>query len=58
MADDVTSGVLISSLSFDRVHHPYDGGADVLLPTTSERDAIKAPAHRLALRPSPRLLSG
>jgi len=41
VADDVTSGVLISSLSFDRVHHPYDGGADVLLPTTSECDAIK-----------------
>jgi len=24
----------------DRIHHPYDGGADVLLPTTAERDAL------------------
>ncbi|WP_328617776.1 hypothetical protein OHS18_17580 [Amycolatopsis sp. NBC_00355] len=40
-ADEATVGVMITSLSFDRIHHPYDGGADLLLPTTSERDTIK-----------------
>ncbi|MFF1615312.1 hypothetical protein ACFVYA_46890 [Amycolatopsis sp. NPDC058278] len=52
-ADYVTGGVMITSLAFDRVHHPYDGGADILLPTTGERDALK---HRhtdwLSLHPS------
>jgi hypothetical protein len=41
VADDVAAGVMITSLSFDRIHHPYDGGADVLLSTTIERDAIR-----------------
>jgi hypothetical protein len=40
-ADEATVGVMITSLSFDRIHHPYDGGADLLLPTTSERETIK-----------------
>lgn len=33
---------MITDLEMRRVHHPYDGGADVLLPTTGERDALKA----------------
>ncbi|WP_326564994.1 hypothetical protein VSH64_24425 [Amycolatopsis rhabdoformis] len=41
VADDAAAGVMITSLSFDRIHAPYDGGADVLLPTTAERDALK-----------------
>ncbi|WP_199841229.1 MULTISPECIES: hypothetical protein [Actinomycetes] len=41
VADDVAANVMIASLSFDRIHHPYDGGADVLLPTTGERDRLK-----------------
>lgn len=41
VADEVAANVMIASLSFDRVHHPYDGGADVLLPTTGERDRLK-----------------
>ncbi|WP_134663143.1 MULTISPECIES: hypothetical protein [unclassified Amycolatopsis] len=41
VADDGTANVMIASLSFDRVHHPYDGGADILLPTTGERDELK-----------------
>ena len=41
MADDATANVMTTSLLFDRVHHPYDGGADVLLPTTGERDALE-----------------
>ncbi|MET8999464.1 hypothetical protein [Amycolatopsis sp. NPDC004169] len=40
-ADCATVGVMITSLGFDRVHHPYDGGADVLLSTGGERDALK-----------------
>jgi hypothetical protein len=31
---------MITSLSFDHIHHPYDGGADVLLPT-GEPDVLK-----------------
>ncbi|WP_446681595.1 DUF3885 domain-containing protein [Amycolatopsis halotolerans] len=42
VADDVTANAMIASLSFDRVHHPYDGGSDVLLPTTAERDRLKS----------------
>jgi hypothetical protein len=51
VADDAAHGVMITSLSFDRIHHPYDGGADVLLPTSDLRDALKQrhsewlPAH-------------
>ncbi|MGW3993664.1 DUF3885 domain-containing protein [Amycolatopsis sp. NPDC004772] len=36
-----TVGVMITSLALDRVHHPYDGGADIMLSTTAERDALK-----------------
>nr|WP_208720206.1 hypothetical protein [Amycolatopsis circi] len=42
VADDLTANVMIASLSFDRVHHPYDGGADVLLPMAGERDRLKS----------------
>lgn len=24
-----------------RIHHPYDGGADVILPTPEERDRLR-----------------
>lgn len=41
VADDLTGGVMITSLSFDRIHHPYDGGAAVLLPTGAARDELK-----------------
>ncbi|MGW7531106.1 DUF3885 domain-containing protein [Amycolatopsis sp. NPDC054798] len=40
-ADDATRNAMITSLALDRIHHPYDGGADILLPTTGERDALK-----------------
>ncbi|MFB9688855.1 DUF3885 domain-containing protein [Amycolatopsis plumensis] len=40
-ADYAAVGVMIASSSFDRIHHPYDSGADVLLPTIGERDTIK-----------------
>ncbi|MFI6865296.1 hypothetical protein [Nocardia sp. NPDC050406] len=40
VADDTTAGVMITDLTMTQIHHPYDGGADVLLPTTSERDSL------------------
>ncbi|MFE7439512.1 hypothetical protein ACFU7X_03495 [Streptomyces chartreusis] len=41
VADDVLSGVIITDSGLTRIHHPYDGGADVILTTTSERDALR-----------------
>ncbi|MFJ8916346.1 hypothetical protein [Amycolatopsis sp. NPDC102389] len=38
---EIVADVMITSLSFDRIHAPYDGGADVLLSTTTERDTMK-----------------
>ncbi|WP_406280390.1 hypothetical protein OH799_14115 [Nocardia sp. NBC_00881] len=40
VADDATAGVMIAGPGLERIHHPYDGGADVLLPTTNERDTL------------------
>ncbi|WP_327119790.1 hypothetical protein OHB12_14515 [Nocardia sp. NBC_01730] len=40
VADDATAGVMIAGLCLKRIHHPYDGGADVLLPTTAARDTL------------------
>nr|WP_067686787.1 hypothetical protein [Nocardia jejuensis] len=40
VTDDATAGVMIADLSLERIYHPYDGGADVLLPTGAERDAL------------------
>ncbi|WP_447004873.1 DUF3885 domain-containing protein [Saccharothrix isguenensis] len=42
VADDVEANVMITDVAMTRIHHPYDGGADVLLPTSEERDALKA----------------
>ncbi|RSM72975.1 hypothetical protein DL991_32500 [Amycolatopsis sp. WAC 01375] len=41
VADEVVADVMITNLSVDRIHAPYDGGADVLLSTTTERDTMK-----------------
>ncbi|MFD5568279.1 DUF3885 domain-containing protein [Streptomyces cadmiisoli] len=41
VADDVLSGVIITDSGLTRIHHPYDGGADVILTTSSERDALR-----------------
>ncbi|MEV0049812.1 hypothetical protein AB0H34_04850 [Saccharopolyspora shandongensis] len=45
VADDVSGGGMIADSSLERIHHPYDGGSDVLLPTTAERDVLR---HRYA----------
>ncbi|MEV6171788.1 hypothetical protein AB0L99_26680 [Streptomyces sp. NPDC051954] len=41
-ADDVLAGVFVSDLGVRRIHHPYDGGADVILATSEERDRLRA----------------
>ncbi|MFJ4365729.1 hypothetical protein ACIP4S_16400 [Streptomyces chartreusis] len=41
VAVDVLSGVIITDSGLTRIHHPYDGGADVILTTPSERDALR-----------------
>ncbi|MEU7630489.1 hypothetical protein AB0C34_10945 [Nocardia sp. NPDC049220] len=40
VADDATAGVMIADLALERIHHPYDGGTDVLLRTAAERDTL------------------
>ncbi|MGX9294947.1 DUF3885 domain-containing protein [Tsukamurella sp. MT6.1] len=42
VADEVVSGVMITDADATWVHHPYDGGADLILPTTGERDRTAA----------------
>ncbi|GGQ16416.1 hypothetical protein GCM10010266_44550 [Streptomyces griseomycini] len=41
VADDRVAGVLITDTRMQRVHHPYDGGADVFLATSEERDRMR-----------------
>lgn len=52
VADDRTWGVVIAPESLDWLYHPYDGGADVLLPSAARRDELAA-AHREWLSPHP-----
>ncbi|GGL11227.1 DUF3885 domain-containing protein [Nocardia jinanensis] len=52
VANDATRGVMITDLSLERIHHPYDGGTDVLLPTPAERDTLMHQhAHWLSQHP-------
>ncbi len=37
IADDKVAGVLITDTRMQRIHHPYDGGADVFLTASEER---------------------
>lgn len=41
VADDKLSNILVVNVKRGVVFHPYDGGADVILRTTIERDRIK-----------------
>ncbi|MGW0908680.1 DUF3885 domain-containing protein [Streptomyces sp. NPDC002853] len=41
VADEEVGGVLITDTQMRRIHHPYDGGADVFLPTSEERDEMR-----------------
>ena len=40
-ADDTVAGILITDTRMQRIYHPYDGGADVFLTTTEERDRMR-----------------
>ncbi|MFE0190033.1 hypothetical protein [Streptomyces sp. NPDC058989] len=41
VADDKVADVLITDIQLQRIHHPYDGGADVFLTTPEERDGMR-----------------
>ncbi|WP_328433241.1 DUF3885 domain-containing protein [Streptomyces sp. NBC_00425] len=41
VADYETAGVLVTDTRMQRIHHPYDGGADVFLATPEERDRLR-----------------
>jgi hypothetical protein len=45
VADDVLSGVIITDIGLARIHHPYDGGADVIATSPQERDRLRD-SHR------------
>ncbi|MEI5134049.1 hypothetical protein RB199_20050 [Streptomyces libani] len=34
--------MLITDTGLQRIHHPYDGGADVILTTPEERDRVRS----------------
>ncbi|MFJ8948057.1 hypothetical protein ACIRG4_33260 [Streptomyces sp. NPDC102395] len=40
-ADDKVARILITHIRMQRIHHPYDGGADVFLTTSDERDQMR-----------------
>ncbi|MFD7442233.1 hypothetical protein [Streptomyces sp. NPDC059909] len=41
VADEAVVEVFITDTELHRIHHPYDGGADVILTTPAERDRIR-----------------
>ncbi|TWJ12219.1 hypothetical protein LX16_2974 [Stackebrandtia albiflava] len=41
VADFTRAGVMVTDTRMRRIHHPYDGGADVLLATPEERDRLR-----------------
>jgi hypothetical protein len=53
IADDKVGGVLVTDIQMRRIYHPYDGGADVFLATSEERDLTRERhAHWLSSSPS------
>ncbi|MER7566156.1 hypothetical protein ABTZ93_24780 [Streptomyces sp. NPDC097941] len=40
-ADDVLAGVFVADTGMRHIHHPYDGGADVVLASAGERDRLR-----------------
>ncbi|MEU6205846.1 hypothetical protein ABZ814_19960 [Micromonospora musae] len=42
VADDELANVILAPTDLRWLYHPYDGGADVILPTREQRDALKA----------------
>ncbi|WP_236647992.1 MULTISPECIES: hypothetical protein [Micromonospora] len=45
VADDELANVILAPTDLRWLYHPYDGGADVILPSRKQRDALKA-QHR------------
>ena len=41
VADDVVSDILLADMELRWLYHPYDGGMDVAVSSTSERDALR-----------------
>lgn len=41
VADDELANVIMASPGLGWLYHPYDGGADVILPTHEQRDALR-----------------
>ncbi|WP_405512329.1 hypothetical protein [Streptomyces canus] len=41
IADEKVAGALITDTRMQRIHYPYDGGADVFLATSEERDRMR-----------------
>lgn len=41
VADDKVGGIMITDTGMRRIHHPYDGGADVLLASPEEREEMR-----------------
>ncbi|GAA0248332.1 hypothetical protein GCM10009539_37030 [Cryptosporangium japonicum] len=52
VADHEIANVLIADPSLNWLYHPYDGGMDVLLPSTAKRDALRG-QHRSWLSSHP-----
>jgi hypothetical protein len=52
VADDVIANVLVADSDLRWLYHPYDGGIDVLLPSTADRDSIRD-RHRDSLSTQP-----
>ncbi|MEV7883116.1 DUF3885 domain-containing protein [Streptomyces sp. NPDC002817] len=52
VADDTLGGVFVCDTELRRIHHPYDGGADVILTTAAERDRLRD-LHRDRLSSDP-----
>jgi hypothetical protein len=42
VADDVIDNVLVCDVDLSWLYHPYDGGMDVVLPTTADRHALRS----------------
>jgi hypothetical protein len=41
VADEALVEVFVADTELRRIHHPYDGGADVILDTPAERDGVR-----------------
>jgi len=42
VADNTVANMMIADPQLDWIFHPYDGGADVILPSEDRRDSLKS----------------